>query len=495
LSCLLREQNIRISIPNYPILESDERNWIANHLPAEDYKKLMPYLKKNKLIYCEQTTEHLPPRKFMEEFQILRTSFQGSSTTKKSTTNWKKYPKTEGTLQIYTDGAIDTNPTGTRNSGIGICCKEIGLEIAASTPTARDSIQAELQAICLAIQVSPKEQQLAIHTDSERAIRAIQTKQETTKHRIRRSYSTELDYIHRATLKNQLSINWEKVRAYNNIPGNDQADSLARIGKGQDIQTFEITIETPTITDLYNNPISQDPRKWIKKRAQTEGLLRWQEDTLKTHISTETINQTDWTATAQVWNEEGHITGGTNSFAGAHTRTFKTKVLHERLPTATRQRLYDNQYPSTTCLHCQQQETTKHVLVCLHTKINLTTILINLMPQQAPELDPNIISATFFHPDPQQQANLIRGLIPKTWTEHNTATRQTTNAAINLINVIINSFRKLIWNPWCRSRKSWEKTNTIKYTGPKNDNGPKKATKFIHDKLNAIMHYNLNMPI
>jgi phytoene dehydrogenase-like protein len=157
------------------------------------------------------------------------------------------------------------------------------------------------------------------------------------------------------------------------------------------------------------------------------------------------------------WKKEGHITGGTNSFLGCYTRTFKSKVLYDRLPTATRKRLYDPSYPTTKCLYCTAPETTAHVLVCTRTRINLTTILMNVHSQLDPNLDPAPISDTFFQLDARHQAYLIRGLALTSWISKSNTLKETRQAAAKLINTIINLFRKLIWNSWCQEQKKWER--------------------------------------
>src|SRR4051812_10398607 len=277
----------------------------------------------------------------------------------------------------------------------------------------------------------------------------IQKDASTAKQKVRRNYSTELDYIQKTITTKRLKVSWHKVQAYSGNTGNDLADRLAKKGKNQ-LNAFKVSITTPTITDEFGNPLGQDPHKWIKKRAQTESLLRWQEDTLKRHITTESFNQTNWTATRLAWKEEGQITGGINSFKGSHTRTFKMKVLYNRLPTATRKRLYNQHYPTTKCLYCRHEETTEHVLACIRTKVNLTTILTNLLAQLEPDLNYTQVSETFYQTDSRRQADLIRGLVPNTWTEQVANPHKAEKMAARLVNDIINLFRKLIWNQWCR---------------------------------------------
>src|SRR4051812_15414907 len=125
------------------------------------------------------------------------------------------------------------------------------------------------------------------------------------------------------------------------------------------------------------------------------------------------------------WDEEDHITGGTNTFLGCYTRTFKTKVLHDRLLTAIRKRLYNPNYLTTKCLYCIVPEITTHILVCTQTKINLTTILVNLHSQLDHNLDPIPINNIFFQLDARHQAYLIRGLVPKLWTSNSKTLKET----------------------------------------------------------------------
>jgi hypothetical protein len=70
-----------------------------------------------------------------------------------------------------------------------------------------------------------------------------------------------------------------------------------------------------------------------------------------------------------------------------------------------------------------------------------------LFPQLDSNLNPEPIGDTFFQPDPRHQAYMVRGLVPASWTADNTTTKKTAQAAADLINTIINLFRKLIWNP------------------------------------------------
>jgi hypothetical protein len=126
-------------------------------------------------------------------------------------------------------------------------------------------------------------------------------------------------------------------------------------------------------------------------------LLNWQHQQLNKQLDQETIESTDWQATQMAWEEEGKLTSGINTFSGTRTRTFKIKLLHQRLPTASRKKLYDPSYPSDTCLHCEAIETTPHILICKFTQDRLNIILTDLSTQIDTELDQQVVIQDLLH--------------------------------------------------------------------------------------------------
>src|SRR5436305_8776642 len=385
---------------------------------------MLPYLKRKNILYCHQARGDLTPRRFLNTFWELRLITRTATPEEPTGSHWINHQHIETTINIYTDGAIDTTTQGSRKKGISIYYEGTIPSIIANAPTARDSTQTELQAICLAITASPPYQSIRLHTDSSRAIHAIQKEANTAKQLVRRAYDAELRLIQKTAQQKSLQIEWIKVKAHSNNQSNNQADQLAKEGKTSN-NIFKITATDPILTDSTGTPIGQDPRRWIKKKAQATTILKWQEETLTRHVSPDFIWQTDWTTTAITWEEEGHITGGSNTFLGCYTRTFKSKVLHDRLPTATRKRLYDPNYPTIKCLYCIAPETTAHVLTCARTKVNLTTIFINMHSQLDHNLNPELVGNTFFQPDSRHQAYLIRGLVLATWTSKSEAPKET----------------------------------------------------------------------
>ena len=122
---------------------------------------------------------------------------------------------------------MDLTPNQIRRYGIGITCPELDIGISANSPTARDSTQTELQTICLAILIAGKKQAIRIITNSNRAINAIQKTSQIAKHRVRRNYSTEIEFIQKTIELKQLKIQWQKTCTHSGTPENKQADQLA----------------------------------------------------------------------------------------------------------------------------------------------------------------------------------------------------------------------------------------------------------------------------
>ena len=247
LSQILKEQGLQLKIPKYPI-QKHNGEWIGDHTSPTEYKKMRPYLKRQNILFCHQTRGDLTPRRLLSTFWDLRLVNRPPKEEAAQTPNWASYQNTGNTIDIYTDGAIDQEQHDHRKKGISIAYSGTTPPIVANAPIAKDSTQTELQAICLAILTSPSNQSIRLHTDSSRAIHAVQTKAQTAKQQVRRAYSTELKLIQETIQKEKLKVEWIKVKAHSNNKQNDQADELAKKGKTSSM-AFRIKIRNLTIID------------------------------------------------------------------------------------------------------------------------------------------------------------------------------------------------------------------------------------------------------
>jgi hypothetical protein len=305
-------------------------------------------------------------------------------------------------------------------------------------------------------------QTITIHTDSSAAIHIIEKPLDSTKKRVRHKYHTERNHIQCQLDRKQIKLILNKVKAHSGEPGNERADEEAK--KGTDsILTYTIPSTIPQLTHTNGQPISDDPRHWLKRYHHTKHLLIWQHQQAGRNILPDLIPTTDWITTQLAWQEEGPINSGKNTFEGARTRTFKTKLLHQQLPTATRKQLYNPSYPTNQCLHCNQIETTAHILECNFTIIRLGIIFSNIIQNIPNELNTTAITTTLNTTNSNQYQAIIKGLVLSTWTDRSpsnpTSIITIRTAAAKLTNHIISQFRQFIWNSWCKMRKQWEKDN------------------------------------
>src|SRR4051812_41829243 len=107
----------------------------------------------------------------------------------------------------------------------------------------------------------------------------------------------------------------------------------------------------------------------------------WQQEYLTKYLTSNSIKQTDWKVTKKAWEEEETMTSGMISFTGSRTRTFKSKALYRRLPTAHTKHTNQLTYPTTQCLYCDQVETSDHVFRCNFATRRLDIILIQITQQ------------------------------------------------------------------------------------------------------------------
>jgi ribonuclease HI len=441
---------------------------IIDHIPHQDYQSMISLLSKRNLYYCKQIHNVSPPRKFENLFRILRAvPIEKTVITPAQPQKQRQLQYNQNTIDIYTDASIKNQYQYQRKAGIGIVIPSQQREISMNAPSATNPTQAELQAIVQAIDLCKAGQSVNIHTDSSQAIKLLEKTSESTRRAIRQPYCVEIDRIKKEIRRKRLTVSYTKEHAHQGHIHNERADTLAK--NGTNIKSeFHLKPTIAILTDQNHQAISQDPRKWLNKHEQTINLIKWQTEHLPKYISIETIESTQWQATKMVWDQEGAIKQPNTSIEGTRARTFQFKVLHNRLPTASRKALFDPSYPTNGCLHCTHEETTNHILTCNHTKIKLDVILNNLIAQIQDFNTLTNIGQTFFHQDQENQTNLIRGLVPKAWIPSN-HTKKTLEQAATLVNIIIKAFRKLIWNPWCTARKQWEKLNQPHIRRPENN--------------------------
>jgi hypothetical protein len=144
-------------------------NPIQPHLTKEQYLKLTPFIRRHHILHIHQISRARYPQKFLNIILPLQNIIPQRITTH-SSTNIVKFKKAVETINIHTDGSIKHHLNLNIKAGAGIFITSQTIKASYQLPSAQDATQAELQAITIAILMSPKDQHINIHTDSERAI-------------------------------------------------------------------------------------------------------------------------------------------------------------------------------------------------------------------------------------------------------------------------------------------------------------------------------------
>jgi hypothetical protein len=119
----------------------------------------------------------------------------------------------------------------------------------------------------------------------------------------------------------------------------------------------------------------------------------------------------------------------------------------------------DPTYPANKCLYCTQIETSDHIFKCQFTQLRCTFIfqqIVNQIDHNFPNYQ--TITTTILN-QPETHPAILKGLIPSSWTQscNTTTPKDITIKVIEIVNWLINAFRKTIWHEWCTQWKQWEK--------------------------------------
>jgi hypothetical protein len=156
ISQILHENNISIDIPGYPMQTITNSNPIQPHLTKEQYLKLTPFIRCHHILHIHQISRARYPQKFINIILPLQNITPQRITTH-SSTNIVKFKKAVETINIHTDGSIKHHFNLNIKAGAGIFISSQTIKASYQLPSAQDATQAELQAITIAILISPKD--------------------------------------------------------------------------------------------------------------------------------------------------------------------------------------------------------------------------------------------------------------------------------------------------------------------------------------------------
>ena len=152
---------------------------------------------------------------------------------------------------------------------------------------------------------------------------------------------------------------------------------------------------------------------------------------------------------------DGKITNGITSFQTSQQRSYLIKILTGRLPTATWKKLYNPQYPSTTCLFCNKTETTKHLFDCLANREEFSTLAAELMEKIPTSLNKKEVEYSLTEASTTRTKahgsrivlsgqHLASGFVPKTWTLESEDIEKSEKDAIKFSNLFVTTYKEYI---------------------------------------------------
>jgi len=355
------------------------------------------------------------------------------------------------------------------------------------------SYKAELFSIIAAISTAPRNSVINIFTDSQSVISKFNNLQLNPTHPNKLFKFNSWPIWH--TLLNiiksyKLQITFHKVQAHSDNYLNEQADSLAKQHPSSPLLSFNYT-------NLYNpyhiiqweqHYVELPTRHFIKQICKAHILAMWASQ--KRNSEWSYFNQDiDWRSTWLYFNHNQKPSYNITNFRLNQLKSFKTKILLNELPTySLYHTIYPNQYPDTTCFHCNLSNSPSHWRTCVNPSLlnqiiqtSTTQIILNNLPDLDTYQKHNLINKILQHPALNSLYTLpntfysnltLKGLIPKSLisTIQNSDIPYKTASQI-IIDILLNineqSYEQL-WKTYCIHFSNWKKQQNRSQSQPIN---------------------------
>jgi hypothetical protein len=253
--------------------------------------------------------------------------------------------------------------------------------------------------------------------------------------------------------KKKLQLKLTKVKAHSKDLNNNRVDQLAKKAKEEpEVQWRTLSTTVPITVPEWNNiPIDISTRAFLKDYNEREILIQWtSQNRIQQRWKEEIQNpeKFDWKGLWDYCKDGGSLS---TSLKAAGNRTFKTRLIHNELPTMDilikRKSL---EMPNNLCVLCQhQEETLDHLLTCKETK----EIKKNIWQQAQDKLVSSWI--------PQHVDKKVDGKQSAIDTLFSKWTAEKSDSAKELINITIGFWAKEDIEEWTDTLQSLKISKTI----------------------------------
>jgi ribonuclease HI len=285
------------------------------------------------------------------------------------------------TLTFYTDGSLrKINPGPNQQILMGAAWYNVETECKFKHKVTgmASSTNPEGIAILSALEASPPNHTIEIHTDSQSALQRLQLITEGAYKHIPISHILKIpnwqtwEAINNLISQKNLTVHTFKVEAHTGNPFNDTADTLAKEGcRLQKPAYVHNNLTGSRIAFALANRgsiIEKNPRKFLKHMSQNIHRGEW--STHHTSNRTKSIakrHPIDWQMYKEIFNTDGKQKAGFSSRKTCDLRTYIAKVYTDTLPTMDILHSKWNIYLNNICPRCTTHtETNNHLWQCTY---------------------------------------------------------------------------------------------------------------------------------
>ncbi|KAG9300109.1 hypothetical protein G9A89_000849 [Geosiphon pyriformis] len=245
-------------------------------------------------------------------------------------------------ISVYTDSSVKNFGTSDAVERAATYFSDLGLHIDVEVHGLLLSILAEMQAIALVLECILAFSDVIVLSNSQVFLDACQAE----------SSLVAPDFYNRCWVEHCHITNLVKlkIKGHFDVLDNEHADCLANAAMSSELFLPANIKENFLLAD--GRVISSKAHHFIRIANDTVRRFQWEFGSGSSVMDSLQIGDINWFCTASVWHPDSHILAEYTSRITVSLCTYLMKALHRRLPVAVRKCLYNQNYPSVSCICC-----------------------------------------------------------------------------------------------------------------------------------------------